>query len=49
MNNQAFQKVWSNSQKEITYQPDRTEAIHMTVTFFLKELNGEAVLIRSEN
>jgi hypothetical protein len=29
MNNQAFQKVWSTSQKEITYQPDRTEAVHM--------------------
>ena len=49
MNNQAFQKVWSTSQKEITYQPDRTEAVHMTVTFFLKELIGKSVLIRSDN
>ena len=49
MNNQTFQKVWSTSQKEIAYQPARTEAVHMTVIFFLKELIGEAVLIRSEN
>ena len=49
MNNQTFQKVWSTSQKEITYQPDRTEAVQMTVTFFLKELIGKSVLIRSDN
>jgi hypothetical protein len=49
MNNETFQKVWSTSQKEITYQHDRTEAVHMTVTFCLKELIGKAVLIRSEN
>ena len=49
MNNQPFQKVWLTSQKEITYQPDRTEAVHMPVTFFLKELIGKSVLIRSDN
>ena len=40
MNNQTFQKVWSTSQKEITFQPDRTEAVHMPETFFLKKLFG---------
>jgi hypothetical protein len=49
MNNETFQKVWSTSQKEITYQPDRTEAVHMTLTFFLKELIGKSVLIRSDS
>ena len=45
----TFQKAWSTSQKEITYQPERTEVVHMTVTFFLKELIGKSVLIRSDN
>jgi hypothetical protein len=35
--------------KETTYQPDKTEAVHMTLTFFLKELIGKSVLIRSDN
>ena len=41
MNNQTFQKVWSTSQKEITYQPDRTEAVHITVTFFSERIDWE--------
>ena len=49
MNNQTFQKVWSTSQKEITHQPDRTEAVHMTVTFFSERMIGKSVLIRSDN
>ena len=49
MNNQTFQKLWSTSQKEITYQPDRTEVVQMNVTFFLQELIGKSVLIRSDN
>jgi hypothetical protein len=41
MNNQTFQKVWSISQKETAYQPDRTEAVHMTVTFFSERIDWE--------
>ena len=41
MNNQTFQKVWSTSRKEITYQPDRTEAVHITVTFFSERIDWE--------
>ena len=49
MNNETFQKVWSTTQKEITYQPARTEAVHMTVKHVLKELIAKSVLIRSDN